>query len=101
MPPAVIISLSGVPPLDEALSDRLLPLLPPAAHQGRPRVDPQQILGGIVWLMRSGRAWREIPPAFGPWATVASRYRLWQHDGTWQRIAALLTTLPAKWSRAQ
>ena len=101
MPPAVMISRSGVPPLDEALIDRLLPLLPPATHRGRPRVDPPQILGGIVWLMRRGRAWREIPPAFGPWATVASRYRLWQQDGTWQRIAALLTARPAKWCRVE
>lgn len=88
---APIIRLAGVPPLDDRLLDRLLALLPPVAHRGRPRVDPQPILGGIVWLMPSGRAWRQIPPGFGPWATVASRYRRWQHDGTWDRIAALLT----------
>jgi hypothetical protein len=89
--PAVFIQLPGVPPLDEVLMDRLLALLPPAARRGRPRVNPRQILGGIVWVMRTGRAWREIPPPVSPWATVASRYRLWQRDGTWQRIAALLT----------
>lgn len=87
----LIIRLAGVPPLDDLLLDRLLARLPPATHRGRPRVDPQPILGGIVWLMHSGRAWREIPPGFGPWATIASRYRLWQQDGTWQRIAPLLT----------
>ena len=88
---ATIIRLAGVSPLDALLRDRLLAVLPPAAARGRPRVDAWRVLGGIVWLMRHGRAWREIPPRFGPWATVASRYRLWQHDGTWQRIAALLT----------
>jgi len=72
--------------------DRLVTVLPPAATRGRPRVDARQVLGGIVWLMRCGRSWREIPPTFGPWATVASRYRLWQQDGTWSRIATLLTT---------
>jgi transposase len=80
-----------VPPLDEGLLDRLVAVLPPATARGRPRMEPRQVLGGIVWLMRRGRAWREIPPRFGPWATLASRYRLWQQDGTWQRIAVLLT----------
>ena len=80
-----------MPPLDEGLLDRLVAVLPPAASRGRPRVEPWWVLGGIVWLMRRGRAWREIPARFGPWATIASRYRLWQQDGTWQRIAAVLT----------
>ena len=91
--PAVIIPLPGVPPLDAALTDRLLAVVPPAARHGRPRVNPRQILGGLVWLMRCGRSWREIPAAFGPWATIASRYRLWQRDGTWPRIAAVLTAV--------
>jgi hypothetical protein len=88
---AAIIRLPGVPPLDAALTDRLCTVLPPAAPWGRPRVHPSQILGGIVWLMRSGRTWRDIPREFGPWATMASRYRLWQQDGTWPRLAAVLT----------
>jgi transposase len=87
----VVIPLPAVPPLTEELTDRLYAVLPPAAPRGRPRVDARRVLGGILWLMRSGRSWREIPPCFGPWATVASRYRLWQQDGTWTRITAVLT----------
>lgn len=90
--PAVIIRLPRVPLLDDALADRLLAVLRPAALHGRPRVTPRQMLGGIVWVMRSGRSWREIPSAFGPWATVYSRYRLWQQDGTWARVTRVLTS---------
>ena len=93
LPSAVIIPLPGVPPLTQALTGRLLALLPLTTRRGRPRVDPQQMLGGMVWVMRSGRSWRELPPRFGPWATVASRYRLWLKDGTWTRIAAVLTAV--------
>ena len=86
------IGLAGVPPPDDLLLDRLLAVLPPAGSRGRPRTDARRVLGGIVWLMRRGRSWREIPPGFGPWATLASRYRRWQQDGTWTRIAAILAT---------
>ena len=90
--PVPPIRLPEVPPLDEALLYRLVAVLPSAATRGRPRVDPRRILGGLIWLMRRGRSWREIPPHFGPWATIASRDRLWQQDRTWDHIAAVLTT---------
>jgi transposase len=79
-----------VPPLDEALIARLLAVLPAPTARGRPRVNPRLILGGIVWVMRTGSAWRFVPPGFGPWETVHSRSRLWRQDGTWDRIAAVL-----------
>jgi hypothetical protein len=101
-PPAVIIApVPGVPPLDEALAERLLAILPPAAARGRPAIRPRQILGGITWVMRTGASWREVPPDFGPWQTIYGRYRLWRHDGTWGRIAAILTGDDGQTSAAQ
>jgi transposase len=90
--PAPISRVPGVPSLDERLTARLLAILPPAALVGRPATDPSQILGGILWVMRTGAPWREVPLGFGPWRTVYGRYRLWQQTGTWNRIAAVLTT---------
>ena len=91
MQPAAIVSLVGVPAPTEALIARLLAVLPPAASTGRPATHPSQVLGGILWVMRTGAPWREVPPGFGPWRTVYGRYRLWRGDGTWDRIAAVLT----------
>lgn len=99
--PAAIISLAGVPAPTEALIARLLAVLPRAAATGRPAIRPPQILGGIVWVMRTGAAWREVPAAFGPWQTVYGRYRLWQRDGTWDRLAAILTRDDAETPTAQ
>jgi transposase len=66
----VIIALASVPALTEPLITRLLSAIPPAAATGRPPIRPPQILSGIVWVMRTGASWREVPPAFGPWQTV-------------------------------
>jgi transposase len=83
--------LPGVPALDELLTARLLAMLPPAAATGRPATSPTQVLGGIVWVMRTGASWREVPPSFGPWRTLYGRYRRWCQDGTWDRLAVVLT----------
>ena len=63
------------------------PLLPPQRPPiGRPPEDHRTILAGMLWVIRTGATWRELPPAFGPWPTVYSRYRRWRQAGLWQRI---------------
>jgi transposase len=36
---------------------------------------------GLLWVMRTGAPWREIPAAYGSWHTLYSRYRRWDEDG--------------------
>ena len=45
----------------------LAPLLPPPAHTGRPRADLRQVVDGILWMLRPGAPWRDLPEEdFGP-----------------------------------
>jgi transposase len=48
------------------------------------------MLVGILWVMRTGSAWRDLPEAYGPWATVHSRYQRWRRGGVWQGILEIL-----------
>ncbi|MEA2585561.1 MAG: hypothetical protein QOF33_3646, partial [Thermomicrobiales bacterium] len=48
------------------------------------------IVAGILWVVRTGSPWRALPPRFGPWETVHSRYSRWRKAGIWQRILAAL-----------
>ncbi len=69
--------------------ERLQPLLPPQKPKtGRPAKDHRRILNGILWLLRTGAAWRDLPRRYGPWQTVASRFYRWQKAGIWDRILA-------------
>jgi len=64
-------------------------LLPPQKPKtGRPRVDHRMILNGIIWLLRTGAPWRDLPERYGKWETVASRFYRWQKNGVWDRIFA-------------
>ena len=65
----------------------LLPHKPPA---GRPYHEHRMVLGGILWVMRTGSSWREMPEEYGKWETAYRRYRLWQEQGLWKRILEAL-----------
>ena len=73
--------------------ERLAPLLPAMTPQrgGRWR-DHRQVLNGILFRVRSGVPWRDLPERYGPWETVYERFARWQTDGTWARIEAALRT---------
>jgi transposase len=75
----------------EELSDKrweqLRPLLPPQKPRtGRPNNDHRTVLSGLLWILRTGAPWRELPPRFGSWAPVASRFYRWRKAGIGQRI---------------
>lgn len=82
---------AGVLELTEERWRRVCPLLPPQRPPtGRPNTDHRTVLGGMLWVMGTGGAWRDLPDRFGPWQTVHSRYRRWRQAGLWQRILAAL-----------
>jgi transposase len=44
------------------------------------------MLNGILWILRTGAPWRDLPERYGPWRTVAGRFYRWQRAGIWQRM---------------
>jgi transposase len=66
---------------------QLQPLLPPQKPTtGRPAKDHRTIINGILWVLRTGAPWRDLPERYGPWRTVASRFYRWRQDGLWDRL---------------
>ena len=84
------IPLVGLEALTPDLWEQLRPLLPQQAATGRPAVEHRQIVEGILWVMQTGSAWRDLPQRFGPWQTVVSRYQRWRKEGRWARILQVL-----------
>ena len=46
------------------------------------------MLNGIVWKVRSGAPWRDVPDRYGSWQSVYTRFRRWALDGTFARMLA-------------
>lgn len=59
---------------------------------GRPRNDDRLMFNGVLWIVCSGAAWRDLPERFGAWSTVYQRYRDWRDDGTFERVLDRLRT---------
>ncbi len=66
---------------------RVAILLPPQKPPtGRPANDHRTMLSGMLWVARTGAAWRDLPAHFGPWETIYGRYQRWRRAGIWQRV---------------
>lgn len=71
---------------------KLAPLLPPEQRSGagRPAHPNRRLLNGILWILRTGAPWRDLPERYGPWSSVYSRFRRWQQRGVWEQVFAAL-----------
>ena len=66
---------------------RIAPLLPgKEGDPGRCGRDNRLFLEGVLWLVRVGAPWRDLPPRFGKWGTVWKRFRRWADKGVFERI---------------
>ena len=73
------------------LSDRIwsliAPLLPGKASDcGVTARDNRLFLEAVLWRVRVGGPWRDLPPGFGEWNSVFRRFRRWAQSGVFDRI---------------
>jgi transposase len=52
--------------------------------------EPSQLKSGqsLLWKLRTGAPWRELPERYGPCKTCYERLRVWTFDGTWDKVLA-------------
>ena len=66
---------------------RLEPLLPgKAGDPGRTAVDNQLFVNGVLWVLRSGAHWCDLPERYGKWKSVHQRFARWAKAGVWERV---------------
>jgi transposase len=70
------------------------PMLPPErGREGRPANDNRVVLNGILWRLRTGAPWREMPDRYGKWNSVYRRYSRWNQAGIWGPVAVMLSQM--------
>ena len=58
--------------------------------KGRPRVNNREVLGGILWVLRTGAAWQDLPDRYPSPATCHRRFQEWRKEGVLEEILQTL-----------
>jgi putative transposase len=56
--------------------------------------DNRMFVEGVLWIVRTGSPWRDLPEAFGGWNSVFRRFSRWSAKGVWRRIFEALSDDP-------
>ncbi len=72
---------------DDQMS-RISPFFP--LSHGMPRVDDRRVISGIIFVIRNGLRWRDVPVSYGPHKTIYNRFYRWSALGVFGRIFAEL-----------
>lgn len=74
--------------LTDAAWAAISPVLPVNVGRGGRWRDHRMVINAILWKLRTGAPWRDVPERYGSWKTAHERLRRWTADGTWDKILA-------------
>jgi transposase len=73
--------------LNQAQWERIRDLLPGRKeHVGRTAADNRNFVDGVLWVLRSGARWSDLPERYGKYKSVHKRFVRWAHSGVWERV---------------
>ena len=57
---------------------------------GRTAADNRAFVNGVLWILRSGARWHDLPERYGKYKSVHKRFVRWARGGVWERVFAAL-----------
>ena len=69
------------------------PLLPDRGERGPPVAEKRRTVDGILWVLRTGVPWRDMPASYGNWNSVFVRFTRWSKFGVWDAAFKALAGL--------
>ena len=81
------------------ISDRDWKLLEPhlpgrRSAWGRVAKDNRKFINAVVWILRTGAPWRDLPPDYGDWKNTHRRFCRWRDKGVWEKLFNLFVQNP-------
>lgn len=56
--------------------------------------DNRMFVEAVLWIVRTGSPWRDLPEVFGSWNSAFRRFSRWSEKGVWHRIFAAMANDP-------
>ena len=81
------------------ISDRVWELLEPnlpgrQGSSGRNARDNRQFINAVIWILRTGAPWRDLPPEYGDWKNTNRRFCRWRDKEIWENLFKLFVQDP-------
>src|SRR4028119_2318767 len=81
--------------VSDAAWEKIASLLPgKASDPGATARDNRLFLEAVLWRVRTGAPWRDLPSEFGHWNSVFQRFRRWVEGAVFERVFACLSDEP-------
>ena len=81
--------------IEDSVWARIWPQLPgKATDRGVTATDNRLFLEAVLWRVRTGSPWRDLPATFGNWNSVFQRFRRWAKNGVFDRLFEVLSDEP-------
>ena len=81
------------------ISDRLWNEIEPhlpgyKGSTGRPAYNNRRFINGVMWIIRTGAPWRDLPASYGDWKNTHRRFSRWRDRGVWEKLLELVAMAP-------
>lgn len=78
--------------LTQAQWNKIKFLFEKAGKVGRPSLNPRTALNAIIWILKSGARWRDLPERYGNWNSIYHKFRLWCSQGLFERLMKFINS---------
>jgi transposase len=72
--------------ITEAQWNRIKYLFPESKKVGRPPLNPRTVFNAVLWILKSGGRWRDLPSHYGNWNSIYHKFRQWCECGLFELL---------------
>ncbi len=76
--------------LNDAQWNRIKCLFEEPKKVGRPPLNPRTVFNAIMWILKSGARWRDLPARYGNWNSIYHKFRKWGSLGLFERMMKII-----------
>ena len=80
--------------ISDAIWEKLAPIIAPWTWGGSNANDNRVYINAVLWILRTGAPWRDLPPSYGKFGSIHKRFKRWCDNGRWEYILEQLIDEP-------